>query len=58
VSGYNLAIMVHKGRLSEAAFEANYELFVRIMLEDSGVPVIFIKTGCEANTAGCRRMQE
>ena len=52
--GYNLAIMVHRGRVTDAAFKGAYDLFVETLFSLPGdsktqLPVILVKTGCEDN---------
>jgi len=42
---YNLAIMVHMGRLSEASFAGNYGVFVEAFLRRAGIPVILVQNG-------------
>lgn len=46
--GFNLAIMVQRGRLTEAQFRNNYDVFVGLICKEAGIPVILAKTGLES----------
>jgi GTPase Era involved in 16S rRNA processing len=47
-NGYNLIILVHKGKTSDSMFSSNYNMFVERMMKNALVPIIFVKTGIDS----------